>query len=128
MAIGDGFERRLEVGMRVDPVHFRRFDQTSDAGPGRRTPRHGRRTAHSCDSAPAGGSCFPPRYPGTRIIPESMSREPIAPAMSGAKCLNNHKLFRNAKRRSSGSYLLIGVSVGVVLAMARSFSFRSACR
>ena len=37
MAIGDGFERRLEVGMRVDPVHFRRFDQTSDAGPGRRT-------------------------------------------------------------------------------------------
>ena len=37
MALGDGFERRLEVGMRVDLVHFRRFDQTSDAGPGRRT-------------------------------------------------------------------------------------------
>ncbi len=46
--------------------------------------------------------------------------------MSGAKCLNNHKLFRNANRRSSGWYLFIGVSVGVVLAIARAFSPR--CR
>ena len=37
MAIGDGFERGLEVGVRVDIVHLGRFGQRSDASPGRRT-------------------------------------------------------------------------------------------
>ena len=37
MAIGDGFERGLEVGVRVDAVHLGCFGQRSDAGPGRRT-------------------------------------------------------------------------------------------
>ena len=37
MAVSDGFERGLQVGMRVDAVHFCRFDQRADAGPGRGT-------------------------------------------------------------------------------------------
>ena len=67
------------------------------------------------------------RYPRSRIIPES-PRDPPIRAPSSASCRNNHKLFRNAKTLSWGSYLLIGVPAGVVLAIARSFSSRSACR
>ena len=59
MAGGDGFERGLELGVGVDPVHFGRFDETGDARPGRWRLRRGRRTARSCDSAPAAGWCFP---------------------------------------------------------------------
>ena len=34
MAGGDGFERGLEAGVGVDPVHFGRFDEAGDARPG----------------------------------------------------------------------------------------------
>ena len=68
-----------------------------------------------------------PDYPRSRIIPESSPDPPIR-APSSARCRNNHKLFRNARTLSCGSYLLIGVPAGVVLAIARSFSSRSACR
>ena len=33
MAAGDGFERGFEVGMRVDAVHFGRFDQIMECAP-----------------------------------------------------------------------------------------------
>ena len=35
MAGGDGFEGGPEVGVGVDLIHFRRFNETGDAGPGR---------------------------------------------------------------------------------------------
>ena len=41
---------------------------------------------------------------------------------------NNHRLFRSARTASSGWYFLIVVPEGVVLAIAFSFSLRSACR
>ena len=69
----------------------------------------------------------------TSIIPEpglfrNRLGNPAVRAPSSARCRNNHKLFRNARTLSWGSYLLIGVPAGVVLAIALSFSARSACR
>ena len=37
MAAGDGFERGLQISMRVNRIHFGRLDQSCDTGPGRGT-------------------------------------------------------------------------------------------
>ena len=67
-------------------------------------------------------------YSGIRIIPSQLLK--MGGDRDGCRIWtrNNHRLFKKARTSSSGRYRFGGSCEGVVLAIAFSFSLRSACR